>query len=200
MLGRLVTEEGARRLALFLPEGLANFFQLFTPVFGFLPDLLADKDGRLGLGSQNDAVARSRVDLNDLRVDFVLGLEDDPGEIGVAAQIVNDDPFHLDVEGAKNVADKLMGQRTFVMLAPHGHGNGPTDTWLDMDDKALLLVADENGQRVLVRRENAKHLNAYHVRIHNLSVTLLGADDNLEVVRKIGTIPLGMRCSQGAFV
>jgi len=98
---------------------------------------------------------------------LVLRLEDDPREIGIAAQGVDHDPLHLDVEGIKNIADQFVGQRTLIMLAPHRHGNGPPDAGLHMNDETLFLITNKNGQRVLIGGENAKDLHPHDIRVHN---------------------------------
>ena len=89
-------------MTLFLPKRLPNFLQLVGAIFRLFPDVLADKYRCLGLGRKNDAVARSRVDLNEFRVNFVLRPKDDPGEVGVAAQGIDDDALDLDVERVEN--------------------------------------------------------------------------------------------------
>ena len=111
-------------------------------------------------------------------MDFVLGLENDPGKIGVAAQRIDHHPLHLDVESVEDIADQFVGQRALVVFPLHGHGNGAAHARLDVDDKALLVVADENGQGVLIRGENAKYLHSHHICVHVSSVPLSGSNDN----------------------
>lgn len=152
----------------FFPERLADFFQLIRPVIGFFPYILADKNRRLGLGGQDNAIAGTRVNLNDLRVDLVMGLEDDPGKIGIAPQRIDDDTLHLDIKSVEDVTDQFVSERSFVMLTAHRHGDGTTDAGFDMDDKTLFVIADEDGQRVLIRGKYSKNLHAHHIRVHNL--------------------------------
>jgi hypothetical protein len=52
------------------------------------------------------------------------------------------------------------------MFAAHRHGNGAPDAGLDMNDKTFFFVADENGQCVLICRENAKNFHTHDIRIH----------------------------------
>ena len=65
------------------------------------------------------------------------------------------------------------------MFAAHRHGNGASDTGLDMNDKTFFLVANENGQCVLIRRENAKNFHADNIRIHKQGVAPLTLNDNV---------------------
>ena len=65
-----------------------------------------------------------------------------------------------------------MGHRTLVMLTLHGHGNGASDTRLDVDDEAFFIVADEYGQRVLVRGKNPKYFHPDDIRVHKKPVPL----------------------------
>src|SRR5260221_8726374 len=174
----IIAENGAGRMAFFFTKRLADFLQLIGAVFRLLPHILADEDGRFGLGGQDNAVAGPRVDLNDLRVDFVLRLEDDAGEIGVAAQRVDHDPLHLDVEGIEDVSDQFMRQGPLVMLPAHRHGDGTTHTRLDVNDKTFFVVADKNGQRVLIRGKDSKNLHAHDIRVHTLEIPLPAANDN----------------------
>lgn len=169
-------------MALFIAESLTNFFQLVGAIFGLFPDIPADKNGSFGLGRENETVAGTSIDLNDLRVDFIVGLEDDPGEIGIAPEIVDHHPLHLDVESSKNKADQLMGEWAFIVLAAHRHGDGPSDGWLDVDDETLFIVANENGQGVLFRGKNPENFHTYHFRIHNSPVPLPGSNDNAGTV------------------
>ena len=153
-------------MALLFPQCLPDFFQLVGAVVRFFPDILTDKNGRLGLRSQDNAVTGTGVDFDDLRVDFIRGPQDYPGEIGVAAQGIDHDSFHLDLEGVEDVPDQFMRQGALIMFAPHRHGDGAPNTWLDMDDEAFLLVTDENGQGVLIRGKDPKDFHAHDIRVH----------------------------------
>ena len=98
-------------------DRLPDFFQLVGAVFRFFPYRLADKNGSLGLAGQDDAIAGPCIDLNDLRMHFVLGLKNDPGEISIFVQRIDHDAFHLDVEGGENMADQFVRKGAFVMFA-----------------------------------------------------------------------------------
>ena len=165
LLDDIVAKDRAGR-AFFLAEGLADFFELFGAVVGFFPDVLADKDGGFGLDGEDKAVAGSRVDLDDFGVNFVVGLEDDASEVGVAAESVDDHAFDFDVEGVEDVADQFVGKRAFIMLTAHRHGDGTSDNRFDMDDKTFFVVADEDGQGVLIRGKDAKYFHAHDIRVH----------------------------------
>jgi hypothetical protein len=165
-------------MALLFAQSLPDFLQFFRAIFRFFPNVLADKNWSLGLGGQHDTVAGACINFDHLGMNLVLGLEDDPGEVSITAQGVDHDPLHLDVESIENKTDELVGQWALVMLPTHRHGNGATDTWLNMDDKAFFVVADENGQGVLVCGENAKNLHPHDIRVHNLEVPLVIANDN----------------------
>ena len=71
-----------------------------------------------------------------------------------------------------------MRQRALVMFAAHRHGNGAPDAGFDMNDKAFFFIADENGQRVLIRGKNAKDLHPHDIRIHILEVPPRVRNDN----------------------
>ena len=162
----IFTEKRPRRLPLFLPQRLANFLQFIRTVFGLFPYVLTYKNGRLGLSRKHNAVTGTSIDFNDFRMDFVLGLENDPREIGVAAQGVDHDTLYLDVKSIKDVANQFMGQRPFIMLTAHRHGNGAAHARFDVNDKAFFLIPDKNGQRMLIRGKNAKDLNPHDIRVH----------------------------------
>jgi len=165
-------------MALFFLQSLTDLFEFLGPVVRFLPDILTDVNGGLGLGGEDDAIAGAGIDFDDLGMDLVLGLEDDAGEVGITTEGVDDDALDLDIEGVENVADQLVGERAFVVFALHGHGDGAADAGLDVDDEAFFVVTDKNGQRMLVGGKDSKHLHAYHIRVHTLPVALRGADDN----------------------
>jgi hypothetical protein len=175
----IVAKNWARGLTLFLTKGLPYFFEFLGAIFCFLPDILADKNGGFSLGGQHNAVAGTGIDLDDLGMNFVVHLEDDTGKIGVAAQGIDHDAFHLHIQGIEYKADQLVGQGPFVMLPAHGHGDGATDTRLDMNDKAFFLITNKYGQSMLVRGENAKNLHAHDIRVHNKEVPPLDMNDNV---------------------
>jgi len=162
----IVAKKRPGRLPLLFSKGLPDFLQFLGPIFRFLPDFLGNKNGGFGLGGQDNAIARAGVDLDDLGVNFVLGLEDDPGKIGVAAKRVDDDALDADIEGVENKADQFVGQRPLIVFAAHGHRDGAADAGLNVNDKAFLFVTDENGQGVLVRGENSKDFHADNIGVH----------------------------------
>ena len=139
--------------------------KFIAAIFRFLPHVLTDKYRRLGLRGQHDAVARPRINLDDLRMNLVLRLQDDAGEVSVAAQGIDDDPFNFDVKGVEDEANKLVRQRPLIVFTTHGHGNGTANTRLDVNHEAFLLVADKDGQSVLIGGEYPKNLNPHYVRI-----------------------------------
>ncbi len=100
-------------------------------------------------------------------MNLVLSPQDDPGEIGVAAQGIDDDALDLDLKGVEDIADQFVGQRALIMFSPHRHGNGPPNTGFHMNDKALFHITDINSQRVLIGGENAKNLNPHDIRVHS---------------------------------
>ena len=164
--------------AFFFAEGLTDFFEFFGAVLGFFPDALTDKDGSFGLDGEDEAVAGARIDFDDLGVNFIVRFEDDPGKIGVAAQIVDDDAFDFDVEGVENIADKFMGERAFVVLAAHGHGDGASDDGFDVDNETFFVVANEDGQGVLVGGKDTEDFHPNDIRVHTLRVALRSPNDN----------------------
>src|ERR1700677_1294006 len=177
-LNNIIAKKWPRRVAFFFAKCLPNLFQLVRTVFRLFPNILTDENGRLGLRGQHNAVAGTGINLNHLRMDLVLGLQDNPGEVSVAAQRVNDHALHMDIEGRENVTDELVGQGTLVVLPAHGHRQGATHAGLHMDDKALFLVPNENGEGVLIRGEDAKNLHPHHIRIHHLEIPLRQREDN----------------------
>jgi hypothetical protein len=52
------------------------------------------------------------------------------------------------------------------LCSPHGHGDGAPHAGLDVDDEALFVVADVDGQRVLVRGKDTEDLDLHDIRIH----------------------------------
>ena len=109
---------------------------------------------------------------------FVLGAKDDPGEVGIASQGVDHHAFNLDVEGGEDIANQFVSERSFVVLALHRHRDGFSHARFNMDDKALLIISDVDGQRMLIRGKNPKYFHAHDIRVHTLSVPLPGTDDN----------------------
>ena len=92
-------------MAFLFAKRLPDFFQLLGAVFRLFPHILTDKNGGFGLGGQDDAIARARVDFDDLRMNLVLGLKDDSGKVGIAAQRIDHNALDLDIEGVENIAD-----------------------------------------------------------------------------------------------
>ena len=77
------------------------------------------------------------------------------------------------------------------MFAAHRHGNGAPDTGLDMNDETFLLVTDINGQRMLIRRENAKNLHPHDIRVHIQEIAPLAMNDNVVTAKDTFLISLG---------
>ncbi len=157
---------------------MPDFLQFLGAIFSLFPDVLTDEYLGLGLSGQDDAIAGTRVDLDELVVDLVLGAQDDPGKVSVAAKGVDDNPLHTDFKRVEDIPDELVRKRTLVVLTAHGHGYGPSNAGLDVDDEALFLVPDEDGQSLLVGRKNAKDLNAHDIRVHKKQVPPEGLNDN----------------------
>lgn len=178
----IFAKKRSRRLPLLFTEGLTDFLQFVRTIFRLFPDILADENRGLGLRGQDNAVAWPGIDLDELRVDLILRAKDDPGEVGVTAKRIDHDPLDLDVKSVENETDQFVGERPFVVLSAHRHGNRPANARFHMDDKTLLLVPDKYSQGVLISGKYAKNLNPHDIRVHILEVPPLTGNDNVVTV------------------
>jgi hypothetical protein len=104
------------------------------------------------LHGQGNAVAGTGVDLEYFLAEFVLGTQHQPRVIGAVLEVVDDDPLDLDAQSSKNVADQVVRQRPFFRRVPQKHRNGGSDAVIDVNDKRLLVIADENSAAVRGRQ------------------------------------------------
>ena len=94
-------------------------------------------------GGDGEAIARARVDLDDFARDFILLLQNQPREVGGILQVRDDDAFNVDAKALENAVDEVVGERTFLGRLAQKHADDRAHLRLDIDDKNLLIVADE---------------------------------------------------------
>src|SRR5207248_6342659 len=72
----------------------------------FAEDILGDVDGNIGGNGQGDGVAGPAVDLDELPIDADAEL----GEIGVIAQLADENVLQVAAHAVNDAGDKIMSQ------------------------------------------------------------------------------------------
>src|SRR5206468_12585868 len=81
-----------------------NLVDLFAA--DFAEDVLGDVDGNIGGNGQGDGVAGPAVDLDELPIDADAEL----GEIGVIAQLADENVLQIAAHAVDDAGDKIMSQ------------------------------------------------------------------------------------------
>jgi len=90
---------------------------------------------------------------DDLVPELVLHVENDAGEKGAVADIVDDDALDGDVEPQEDAADQVVGQGALLLDAVQGHGNRVADAVIDIDHEGLVLIAEKDGAAIRGRHD-----------------------------------------------
>src|ERR1700730_3900750 len=124
---------------------LLHLAQDLSHVFHFFPNFPTYVNGGALLRRHGDAVARSRVDLDDLPLmQFVFSTHDHSSEISTALKIVDHDPLNLRSQGPENMSKKIMSKRTLFMRTPHKHRDRLADALVHINHENFLAVADDH--------------------------------------------------------
>src|ERR1700732_2000697 len=127
---------------------LFHLAQDLCHVFHFFPNFPTYVNGGALLCRHGNAVARSRVDLDDFPLmQFVFGAHYHSSEISTAFKIVDHDPLNLCSQGPENMSEKIMSQRTLFMRTPHKHRDRLADALVHINHEHFLAVAG-NRQRL----------------------------------------------------
>src|SRR5438045_2617986 len=102
----LTTGEG---ISLFgLGAGLVDLVQHLAHVLDLIEEDAAHKDWFLLRRGDGEAIARPGVNFHKFPRDFIVLLQDEPGEIGGVLQFGDDDALDVDAEALKNPVDEVV--------------------------------------------------------------------------------------------
>ena len=140
--------------------------QKFGHVLDFVPDNRAHKNRGLLLGGHRHAIARTRIELDDLLLmELVLGTDDKAAEVGAIFQVIDHCPFHMRAERGQDVGEKIVGERAFLSFSAQKHGDGIPHPLIHVDDKNFGLIAKKNRASGIGGNERAD-LNGYYCFVH----------------------------------
>src|SRR5262245_39166113 len=124
-------EAAARAMQLLRLAGpvLVDLFEPFGHVFHLAEKGRGDKQRTFLRGHEREASTGPRVDLDQLATQFILLLENEPGEVSRILQLRDDGTLNRDVEAFENGGDEVMSQRPFLRRVVQEHP----------DDLALLV-------------------------------------------------------------
>lgn len=126
-----------------------------------------DENGFLLRGGDGEAVAGARIHLDNFpgRLQFILLLQDQPGEVSGVFQVSDDNPFDVDAEALKNAVDQIVGEGPFLRRLPQEHPDDGAHLGFDVDDKDFLVIADKQRATAGGGKYSA-NLHGNHVVLH----------------------------------
>src|SRR6266496_3159443 len=168
--GAVELAEGVRAMELFgFAAVLVNLLQPLGHVLHLAEKGRGHVERPLLRGRQRDAIARARIDLDNFAAQFILLLEDEPGEIGGVLQLRNDRALDGDVEPVEHVSNQIVSEGPLLGCVAQEHANDGSHVVLDLDDEDLLLVPYEDGTTT-VGGEYPPNLNRHDIILHTDSV------------------------------
>jgi len=100
---------------------------------------------------------------------FVLLLQNQPGEIRRVLQLRDDGALDRDVESLEDARHEIVGQGPFLWGVAQEQTDDLSHLRLDLDDEDLLVVAHEDGAPA-VGGQNAANLDWHHFILHAATV------------------------------
>src|ERR1043166_8641037 len=168
--GAVELAEGVRAMELFgFAAVLVNFFQPLGHVFHLAEEGGGDVERPLLRRRERDAIARARIDLDNFAAQFILLLENEPGEIGGVLQLGDDGALDGDIEAVEHVRNQIVSEGPLFGGVAQEHADDGAHVVLDLNDEDLLLVSDEDGTTA-VGGEYPPDLNRHDIILHKDSV------------------------------
>ena len=121
-------------------------------------------------GGDGEAVAGTRVQLDDFPRHLVLLLQNQPRKIGGIFQVGDDHALDADAEALENPVDEVVRERAFLRRLTQEHADDRAHLRLDVDDENLLVIADKQRATAVGGKDSA-NLHRHHIVLHvpNLS-------------------------------
>src|SRR5665213_3598502 len=97
-----------------LAAGFIDSVEDFAHVLNLVKKRGSDENRLLLRGGDGQAIAGSRVHLDNFPREFILLLQNQPREVGGIFQIRDDDALDVDAEALKNAVDEVVRERSFL--------------------------------------------------------------------------------------
>ena len=135
---------------------MLHLVENFCHVFHALPYVLRHINGAAFLEGDGEAIARARIDLNDLFLsELILHVDDEPSIKDTVVEIVDHHALNFRSQTLEDASNQVVGLRTFSGHLFQGHGDRRAHSRVYIDDEDFVSVPQKHSTASVCREDCA---------------------------------------------